>query len=137
MPSPRDVFLGRPPTVLTARPVGTTAHRHAAPAAPPAEPADPELGLRYTAAVLASDLHPRAKRIALLLADRADDAGRIRDEDQLGVRALASLLGLGDVSVKTSLEKLRRAGFIRRERAPQGQPSRIQLRIPDHLQQPS
>lgn len=141
MPTPRDVFRGRPPTVLTARPVNPHIHRPAA--AAPVEDAEPTpsagtpFTVRWTAAVLAADLHPNAERLAIVLADRADPrTGRIRDEDQLGARALASLAGLTDIQVKTSLEKLRRRGFIRRDQVPRGQTSQIRLLIPGATTEP-
>lgn len=132
MPTPRDVFRGRPPTVLTARPVNPHVHRPATPAdGAGAASAGTPFTVRWTAAVLAADLHPNAERLAIVLADRANPrTGRIAGKDQLGARALASLAGLTDIQVKTSLEKLRRRGFIRRDQVPRGQTSQVRLLIP-------
>lgn len=131
------MFGGRPRTVLTARPVDPAPYR-SEPRAQQPSPHGTTFVLRYTAAILGADLHPQAKRVALLLADRADPhTGRIRDQDQLGARALAALLGLGDTATRASLERLRRRGWITCTRAPEGQPTRITLQIPTGLQQPS
>jgi hypothetical protein len=114
---------------LTARPVDPTARRLTPPTSRSEQPDD--FALRYTAAILGSELHPRAKRVALLLLDRADPrTGRIRTEVQIGMRALASLTGLSTVAVKTSVETLRRGGWLRRTRTAEGQPARIELLLP-------
>jgi hypothetical protein len=130
-PTPAEVFAHRPRTVLTARPQGN-ANLSATSPAVPMRPAGPSFVLRYTAAVLGSGLHRNAQRVALVLVVRADPrTGRIRDEAQLGVRALASLTGLGDAAVRTSISKLRGGGWIRRTAtAVEGQPARIVLLIP-------
>jgi hypothetical protein len=129
MPTPADLAR-MPHRPLTVRPVDPTAHGLNPPTSRTGQPTD-DFAFRYTAAVLGSALHPRAKRVALLLLDRADPrTGRIQAEGQLGVRALSSLTGLSTTAVKTSVEKLRRGGWLRRTRTAEGQPARIELLLP-------
>lgn len=148
---PTPTILGRRPrTALSARPVDPDAYRPpaqqlAAAAAfvtPPTVPAaGPFFVPRWLAAVQDCHMHPNVQRIAELLANRADPiTGHIRTKDQLGGRAIAAFLGIGDTAAKTSLERLRRKGFIRRTPTPEGRPSRIELCMPHWLgdgQQPT
>lgn len=125
------LLAARPRAALIAHGVDPAAYRPAA--APAPTPGGTTFVLRFTAAVISSDLHPYAKLIALALAGRAHPStGWIRDEDQLGARSLASLVGIGDSAAKNSLDKLRRSGFIRRTPPKaEGCPARIELFIPD------
>lgn len=127
-PTPGSVFGGRPQRLLAARPPGDVQPA----VAEDRPPADAPFTVRYRAAVKASVVNLNARRIALVLADRADpQTGVIPLHVQVGTRALATYAGMSQTSVRNALTLLVRRGWIRRtDSETPGAVASIQLLMP-------
>lgn len=143
-PTPGDLFAGRPPRALTARPLAVPekspgqaparakkARRAEVPRLPPGTPwlTRYEMALRY------SELHHNARHVALTIALRADwITGLIAPAQRVGLARIADITGMSVQQVQIGLQKLAEAGFLRRTPADRpDQASHIDLFIPAAL----
>lgn len=143
-PTPGDLFAGRAPRPLTARPLASPEKGagQVPPRAKKARPAEvPRLApgtpwlTRYEMALRYSGLHHNARHVALTIALRADwTTGQIAPAQRVGLARIADITGMSVQQVQTGLQKLAEAGFLRRTPADRpDQASRIDLFIPAAL----